>query len=387
MFLEKCKLWYNQAMAFLQSILGSLSTALKKSPTPSVVGIDIGSSSIKVVQIKKKGGKAVLETYGALSLGPYATLSIGQITNLPADKLAQALLDVLRETSVTTKQSAISIPSAASLVFTIELPSAVTQDQFATAIPTEARKYIPVPISEVSLDWWAIPKQESEFEDASNPTETTLSTKNEVLVVAIHNDVITKYRDIVKKVDLTTDFFEIEIFSSIRSVLGHEMSPILLMDLGASKTKLSIVDHGIVRSFHIINRGGQDMTFSLSKAMNIPFDKAEQMKREYGLSPNSPDKNVGEILRLQLDYIFSETSSVILNFEKKYNKSVSKVIISGGGALLHGFKEYAAGNFRSDVLLGDPFSKTEAPAFLQQLLSQTGPEFAVAIGLALRDLQ
>lgn len=96
---------------------------------------------------------------------------------------------------------------------------------------------------------------------------------------------------------------------------------------------------------------------------------------------------MAEIIRLQLDYIFSESSSVVLNYEKKYNKSVSKVIMVGGGALMKGFQDYAKANFRSNVILGDPFAKTEAPAFLQNILSQTGPEFAVAIGLALRELQ
>jgi type IV pilus assembly protein PilM len=367
-------------------IFESFKDALKKSPTESVMGIDIGSSAIKVVQIKKKGGKAILETYGTLSLGPYANLTVGQITNLDVEKLSEAIKDVLRETSITTKRSAIAIPSSSSLIFTVDLPSMVSEADYATAIPTEARKYIPVPITEVSLDYWPIPKAE-QMADENLGQGVSVNDKNEVLVVAIHNDVIKKYQDIVKKVELDTDFFEIEIFSSIRSELGHEMSPVLILDLGASKTKLSIVEHGIVRSFHIVNRGGQDMTFSLSKSLNIPFDKAEEMKRAYGLSANVPEKNVAEILRLQLDYIFSESQSVLLNFEKKYNKTISKVIMTGGGALMHGFKEYAMTNFRNEVILGDPFAKTEAPAFLQNLLSQTGPEFAVAIGVALRDLE
>jgi type IV pilus assembly protein PilM len=366
------------------NILSSLGQAFKQSPSESVFGLDIGSSAIKIVQLKKKGGKAVLETYGALALGTYAGVSVGQITNLPVDKLSEAIADVLRETSITTKRGAISIPSSSSLIFTVELPYMVTENQYPTAIPAEARKYIPVPISEVSLDYWPIPKQEQ----LSTPGEENSSqTKNEVLVVAIHNDVITKYRDIVEKTALTADLFEIEIFSSIRSVLGHEPSPVLIMDLGASKTKLSIVDHGIVRGFHVVNRGGQDISFALSKAMNIPFAQADEMKRTYGIAGGAADPNIGEIIRLQLDYIFSESSSVILNYEKKYNKSVSKVIMLGGGALMKGFQDYAKANFRSDVELGDPFAKTEAPAFLQNILSETGPEFAVAIGLALRELQ
>ncbi len=369
----------------LKKVLGSLNTIFKQSPNASVFGLDIGSSSVKVVQLRKKNGKAMLETYGALALGPYGGASVGQITNLPVDKLSEAIADLLRETSTTTKQGAISILSSSSLIFTLELPYMISESEYSTAVPTEARKYIPVPISEVSLDYWPIPRQEQ----MTSPGEeiVTGKAKNEVLAVAIHNDVLIKYRDIVNKTGLTIDLFEIEIFSSIRSVLRHEMSPVLIMDLGASKTKLSIVDHGIVRSFHVVNRGGQDISFALSKAMDITFEKADELKRTQGIAPSGGDTNVAEIIRLQLDYIFSESSSVVLNYEKKYNKSVSKVIMVGGGALMKGFQDYAKANFRSDVILGDPFAKTEAPAFLQNILSQTGPEFAVAVGLALRELQ
>ena len=130
-----------------------------RSGSESAVGIDIGSSFIKIVQLKKKGGRAILETYGELALGPYAGLVTGQITNLSGDKLAEALSDILKEAHVSTKSSAISIPFSASLISLIELPKA-SENQLDTVIPLEARKYIPVPISEVSLDWWIVPRRD-----------------------------------------------------------------------------------------------------------------------------------------------------------------------------------------------------------------------------------
>ena len=349
----------------------------------SVIGIDIGSSSIKVVQLKKKGGKAILETYGALALGPYTESDVGAVTNLPTEKLSQALTDVVRESGVTVKDGAMSIPSAASLIFVIELPKAIEEKQLPEIIPTEARKYIPVPVSEVSLDFWVIPKkEESQLENSTTPT----NDKTEVLIAAIHNDTISKYKDIIKTTDLTTSFFEIEVFSAIRATFSHELSTVLLMDFGAAKTKLSIVEYGIVKSFHIVNRGSADITNALSRSLNISFAHAEEMKREFGLF-GSADKNVGEITKLSVDYILNETSTVILNYEKKYNRTVSKIIICGGGSMLKGFYDSARSHFTSPVELGNPFGKVEAPAFLEQVLKTTGPEFAVAVGLALRKLQ
>src|SRR5664279_2979754 len=105
----------------------------------SAVGIDIGSSAIKVVEIKKKGGKAILETYGAIALGPYADLEAGRVTNLPVEKIVLALQEVLKQSGVTSKTLALSIPVQSSLIFTIELPAQIAEAEIATIIPTEAR--------------------------------------------------------------------------------------------------------------------------------------------------------------------------------------------------------------------------------------------------------
>jgi Tfp pilus assembly PilM family ATPase len=93
---------------FFKTITDSLSSAFHKETVDSVLGIDIGSSSVKVVQLRKKNGKAILETYGALSLGPYANTDIGTVTNLPTDILAKALIDVLKESNTTTSNGALS---------------------------------------------------------------------------------------------------------------------------------------------------------------------------------------------------------------------------------------------------------------------------------------
>jgi len=354
----------------------------------NAVGIDIGSSAIKVVEIKKKGGKAILETYGAIALGPYADLDIGRVTNLLPEKIAEALKEVLKQSGVTTSSAALSIPVQSSLIFTIELPPQIKENEIASIIPTEARKYIPVPITEVSLDYFMLPQKEASFEEANNPNLSSLPPdKTKVLVVAIQNDAISKYRSIVSQCSLEAGFFEIEIFSSIRANFEHELSPVLLMDFGASRTKLSIVEFGTVRSFHIVNRGGADISDAISKSLSISFSKAEEMKKEFGLFGSPAEKSLSDIIKIHIDYIFSETNNVLLGYEKKYGRTISKVIFTGGGSLLKGLKEVAADNFRAEIEVGHPFSKVGAPAFLEKVLETMGPEFAVALGLALRKLQ
>lgn len=354
----------------------------------SAVGIDIGSSAIKVVEIKKKGGKAILETYGAIALGPYEGLDVGAVTNLSAEKTVEALKEVLKQSGVISSSTALSIPVQLSLIFSLEIPASVKEAEMATIIPIEARKYIPVPITEVSLDYFVLPKKEPSFEEENSPTvPATEGGKKEVLVIALQNDAVSKYRTIVSQCALTASFFEIEIFSSIRSNFEHELSLVLLVDFGASRTKLTLVEFGMVKSYHTINRGGADITFSISKTLGISFSEAEKMKKDYGLFENPSEKTLGDIIKTHLDYIFSETNNVLLGYEKKYGRTISKVILSGGGSLLKGLKEVADNNFRAETEVGHPFSKVGAPAFLDKVLAATGPEFAVALGLALRKLQ
>lgn len=349
------------------------------------IGVDIGTSSIKVVELKRVGGRAVLETYGALALGPYAETDIGTLTNLPNEKLAQAVLDTLKESGTMLAPAGLSIPATASLLFVAEIPGSVPESDLATVVPTEARRYIPVPINEVSLDYWMIPrKQEGVYEN--NTGAKSENQKSEVLVAAIHNDTLAKYGDVVKQSAIDTSFFEIETFSAVRATFSHEMAPVLFVDIGAAKTKLAVIEYGIVRSFHIVNRGSFDMTRALATSLGISFSQAEDLKRMYGLGAGG-DPRQAEILKVALDYIFSEVNSAIMEYERKSGKPITRVVFSGGGSLLKEFLTVARPVFNTEVSLGNPFSKVEAPAFLEEVLRVTGPEFTVAVGLALRGLQ
>ena len=375
----------NSLKKIISDGLASLSNAFSSNKANNdALGIDIGSSSIKVVQLKKKNGKAVLETYGVLSLGPYGNSDVGTVTNLSTDNISKALIDVMKESNVTTKSAVISIPSLSSLIFTISLPSKIDDSQLAKIIPIEARKYIPVPITEVSLDWFIIP-QEAEFSEKEESSSSPAQTPIEVLVVAIHNDTLSQYQEILKKTDLHSESFEMEIFSNIRSSFSHELAPTMLIDFGASKTKVSIVEAGVVRVFHVVNRGSQDISRNISQSLSVTFEEAEKLKRAVGLDARI-DPRVEKIARLSINYIFADINSIVFAYEKKYNKNISKVLLVGGGSLLKGLLEVAKSNFQAEVVYSNPFSKTEAPAFLEPILEGSGPEFTVAVGLALRQL-
>ncbi len=342
----------------------------------SVIGVDVGTSSIKVVQLRREHGRVILETYGAIALGPYAGLEIGRATSLPTEKIAEALKDVIREARVTTTDVAISIPYALSLISILKLPASV-EKQLAQVVPLEARKYIPVPINEVLLDWFVL---------SGGGKEATPGSKLEVLLVAIHNDTIAKFKSIVSDAGLTLAFFEIEVFSAVRASLDRGIAPVAVVDMGAATTKFYVVERGLIRESHIINHGGQDLTLAASRALNISVSQAEERKRKFGLMPEGgPD--LTQTLALSVTPLLSEVSRTIAAYEQRMNQSLSTMVVTGGSATLKGLKDFAQSKLQNEIRLADPFGKTQAPAFLEGVLKEAGPEFSVAVGLALRRLQ
>lgn len=350
--------------------------------------MDFGSSSVKVLQLRRDKGRIILETYGEMATGPYVGMAVGQAVNLGPDKMIEVLTDLLRESNVTAKTAALAIPLRSSLLLTIEVPT-LSKDDLISAVPNEARRFIPVPVSEVALDWWAIPEREDMSPAFSQtPVSATERKKTEVLVAAIHRDTIKLYQDLAERLGLAARVYEIETFSSIRAALTNDLSATVIVDLGAGTTKVAIVDYGIVRLSHTINKGAQDISIALSKSLNIPFEKAEEIKRQVGLVEEiSSAGEVRSIISPVVEYVFSEINRIIVNYQRQHTVAVDKIILLGGGSQLRGLLDLAKQSFEMPVVVGLPFTKMETPAFLERVLTEAGPSFAVSIGLALRQLE
>lgn len=354
-------------MSFLDSLF------VKKEQ--SVLGVDIGSSSLKVVQLRKKGGKAVLETYGELALGPYGGADVGQATNLSAEQISETLKDLLREAKVTTTSCGVSIPFSRSLLSLVELPYRKNKDEQKTVIELEARKYIPVPISEVQLDWFLVPSIGPK-EDAGEQQTV------QVLLVAVHNDELALLQNVMTGAGLSASFYEIEIFSTIRAVVDEPIKPVLVLDIGAASTKIYVIEQGVVALSHSFSTGSQDITRAIAVASGVSISRAEAVKKEQGLEGDSAQGSP----ELVFSRIFSEARRVVMQYETSRKKSIIGVVLTGGGGVTRSLSAYAKNIFSIDVQVANPFAKTEAPAFMRTILEDIGPEFAVAVGLALRKL-
>lgn len=348
----------------------------------SVLGVDIGSSSLKVVQLRKEHGQAVLETYGELALGPYGGSEVGLATNLPPEQVIESLKDLLREAKVTAKSCGVSIPFAKSLLTLVELPYRANPEEQKTVIELEARKYIPVPVSEVQLEWFIVPSADATQFSEDNK-DTSKKDKVEVLVVAVHNDELAILQNIVKGAGLSASFYELEIFSTIRAAVDEPVKPVMVIDVGASSTKTYVVEHGVVALSHAIGTGSQDITRAIAISGNVSISQAEALKKKEGLGEGTTHSSP----ELVFSRIFSEARRVLIQYETAHKKSVSSIVFTGGGGVTKELGSYAKRVFSMDVHVADPFKKTEAPAFMRSVLQEIGPEFAVAVGIALRKLE
>ncbi len=387
-------------MGLLDTIKDSISSIVPVTAgSRSAVGLDIGTSSIKVVQLRKEKGKALLETYGEIAIGPYASVESGRATHPSAESAVPAIKDLLREANVAALDAGVSIPFSAAMTRVIKVPR-LGKEQLSKIIPIEARKFIPMPLNEVVLNWFIIPERPGpQAQESTRSLNVFNKDKNidfqDALIVAIHKDAVANMQSIARQTDLQVSFFELETFSAIRSSVEYELSSTMLLDIGATSSKVYVVEAGVLHFSHLINLGAQNITENIMRSFTWPFEKAERVKKEIGLNKNSAMSVFDEKDRLMFEQvvenavnrIFTELNRVMIGYEKKNNKPISRVVLSGGGANMHGILDFAVKKLSVDVLKADPFAKVHAPAFLNDVLKGIGPDFAVATGLALRRLE
>ena len=364
---------FSKITSALSSNFKKFDMNLKHADTSTIIGVDFGSSSIKVVQIKLEEVGATLETYGELQLGPYAGFDVGRTTSIPVGKLTEAFVDIVRESAVTSKDVALAIPFAStfSVIIPVEAPN---EEALGPMMPVIARKYVPTSLNEVTLDWFRIPPKPNE-------------EKMQVFLAAIHHDALEKYHGVIDNAALKTKFTEIEIFSTLRSTIAADHALTAVIDLGASASKLYIVRNGITELIHSVRTGGTELTQTIAKELNIAFGEAEGIKRQYGIRANGPNPEAGASMHKVIDRGFRELHQVITRFEEHGGQRVENVILCGGGAMLSGLTAYVQDRIQLTVVLADPFAKLAYPAFLEDTLKEIGPTFSVAIGAALRLLQ
>ncbi len=344
----------------------------------SFLGIDIGTSYIKMVQISKLGHRKKLENYGSLPASvlhekPFRTFEKSTLL-LSNQEIATAIKAIIQEAEIKTKQAVFSIPDFSTFFTSFELPP-MTKEELPQAVKYEARQHIPLPLAEVTLDWQVI---ESRLLD-----DKKISFK--ILLAAVPNEVVGQYQEIARLSQLELVALEAEVFSLMRSLIRENgQESVAILDIGSQSTTCSIINEKLLKMSHSFNISGNEFTKVISKGLNIDYFEAEKLEKEHGLKGK---KEVKEILLPLVDIILKETEIIFNNSYQKGGPEIQKMILAGGWALLPGLKEYFTENLKISAEIANPFSDILYPSILEKTLTKMGPGFAIAVGVALRGLE
>ncbi len=353
------------------------------------LGIDFGGSAIKAVELSLENQKVSLMNYAWIDFSgeqikeELDSQSISKITEVYLGKLIDKM-------ELKTKNVYASIPGFSGLVNVIEI-SNIKKEEVENAIEYEAYKYIPVSLDEVYLSWDILDSGEADKKIIQNENvnnnlpEKSEEDKIRVLLVAAPKAEVNKYEELIVKNGLKTAALELDVFSSVRSLIGDDMGNYLLIEIGARTTTIAAIKKGNV----IINRnlyvGGNEFTKNISRGMDISWFRAEKYKKEKKDIINTVQAGVNFSA---LGVISGEAKRILRMFQEKEGVlQMDGIIISGGTAKMIGIVEYFERELGKGVVMGNPWKKVKYEATLETAVREIGPSFSVAIGVALKGVE
>jgi type IV pilus assembly protein PilM len=346
-----------------------------KLSSKSFLGIDIGVSSIKIIELARWGGRVELKNYGHLSISSFREEPFQKLSEdaflLSTSQIVKVIKSILITADIKTREAVFTIPDFSTFFTSFELPP-MSQEELQEAVNFEARQHIPVPTSEVVLDWFLI-------EGKAGKKETNLR----VLLVAVPNDLIGRYQEIAKQVGVNIKYLEAEAFSLTRALSKEEKGVICVLDIGAQSTTINIIDGGALKLSHSFDISGNDFTSALIKSFNTTPEKADSLKNKYGLE----SLETKEVLSPLVNIIIMEIEKIFKDFYLAKGPEVKKIILSGGSAFLPGLVGYLFSYFKKEVLIANPFLNIFCPPVLEKKLEKMGPSFTIAMGAALRGIK
>lgn len=338
------------------------------------LGIDIGDSSLKMVELRKKNRKIYLSNY-AFSEN-VSEVNFTKIDDI--NYLAKAIVKVKNEAGITSTKVTASLPTFAVFSSIINL-SNVDKKGIALAVNEEAKKVIPLPLEEMILDWKIIPD-----ENGKTPTRGNMR----VFLTGSPKKLVRKYIDVFKQAKLNLVSLETETFSLVRSLIGNDKTTVMIAEIGANSTDISIVRESIP----VLNRSlavcASTVTKAIADKLGMTYAQAEQFKFDMSVTLAADAKEeLPQLLSKTLEPIITEMQYMIDFFRSQNGGEVEKIILSGGGAMLLNLSDYFAKRLNIKVIIGDPWNRVNCPIELKPVLSEVGAKLAVAIGLGMREIE
>ena len=351
-------------------------SSLQSSPAlaQSAVGVDIGRSAVKVVELERNEEAPILKTYGEIHLGPYAEQPVGSVVDFDIELLKKAIVDVLRESGVSARHGTLSLPLSTGFVTVIQIVTP-EGEEIASRIPVEARKYVPLPLQEITLDWAPV---------GAAHTNERGETVQSVLLVALQNESVISFKTLLDHIELPQQPMELAMFSASRALDGAAET-VALVDVGAAVSKLYIYESGTLAGIHRFTAGGAQVTTKLAELMSVDVAAAEEIKRS--AADADTIANVKRVTTAVFDASLQEIRRIIQQYETSHNVTDVPVVLSGGVVNTGGFEQYVSDVLQRPASRAFPFATVGYPAFMEDVLRDIGPTFMNSLGAALRHVR
>lgn len=343
-------------------------------PSQSYLGIDIGSSSVKIAELKRESGKIRLLTYGFSE-------NLDDLDKKDPREISAIINELCRQAGVASRKAVSSLPTFSVFSSIINL-AGVSKKDLPSAINWEAKKVIPLPLEEMILDWKKIDN------DNDNKNEKDNKGNIKILLTGAPRSLVKRYIEIFKNAQINLLSLETETFALIRSLIGNDQSIIMIVEIGAKTASFTIIERGIPLLNRSIDIGGWTITKAIASNLNIALERAEQFKYDLGMSNiDSADNTIPKTITESVAPIVNEIKYALSLFQNKSGKRVEKIVLSGGTALLVNFTGYLEKILNINVVAGNPWGRISCPVDLKPLLDEIAPRMAIAIGLALRQME
>jgi len=355
-----------------------------------LIGLDIGSHSIKLVEIDHGKKGRILKNFGVIGLPPDAIVE-GSIKEV--EIVSSALKNLLSNLKIRNKNVATSISGYSVIIKKIMLTSK-DESELESTIQDEAEQYIPFDINEVNLDFDILPSaKEEESEKSQEGGDKEESRQMEVMLVAAKKDVIDDYANLLQSAGINPGVLDVDAFAlqnafEISTEDAEPEGSYALVNIGAEELGINVIKNGISLFTRDSSYGGNQITEAVMNKFNVNFEDAEKIK----LGGTKIDKERGdleEIFKTVVADWVQEIKRALDFVASTYpDENVEKVFVCGGSCRIPGFQKYL--QLETDVPVEElnPFANliiNEKQCDVEYL-NYMAPQAAVAVGLALRSI-
>ena len=347
------------------------------------LGIDVGTTGIKVVELKKENNVPMLLNYALYyDSGSFIQMSSLEILD---GEMGRILQDIIKKGNFNTKRAVIGIPSFLALITFIELPEMPTSE-IEKAIQFEAAKFIPTPIDEVSLGWEIIGNYQEKPIEGSQSLHS--GQRMQIMLVTVPNSAVGKLSAMAGSSRINVIAMEVENFATVRCLIGNDKGTFMIINIGAKTTDFTIVSDGIIRVTRSIDVGGMEISRAIASGLGVNLQRADFVKKSNQVNLIDPKNRLSSLVSPVVGMIIEEIRRLQELYHKKNPlKKIEKIIFTGGTSKLSTLTEYFSKQLSMECQKGNSLARIEVKKEHQEAIQMAAPELTVAIGLALRGLE